>query len=144
MAQTTGKHQALTPFLQAKAMIMPFLLVPGGAALLLGLAAVSVGLNPAEFMADFVADSAIVLSPLALKCLLIWAIYTAFYILLTWAYWPHYRSAFDYDRIDPGIIRYFHQPVSHLLHKLLSALAGKALASRKHSVWRGLGFAWHP
>lgn len=142
MAIPANKRNTLTPFLLAKAMIWPFLLVPGGAAVMLGLAAATVGLNPAQFMADFLADSAVVLSPLALKCAGIWAIYTAFYVLLTWAYWPHYRSAFDYDRLNPGLIRFFHPVDNHPLHKLQSAMDGLQAFLLRRSVWQGIGFAW--
>ena len=61
-------------------------------AVLLGLAAATAGIDPARFAADFLADAAVVLSPLALKCAAVWAGYTLLYVLLVWAYWPHYKS----------------------------------------------------
>ena len=51
---------------------------------MLALAAASVGLNPIAFAGDFLAEAAVAVSPLAMRLLAIWAIYTALYLMLAW------------------------------------------------------------
>ncbi len=74
----------LTPAYLARAFALPFAVVVGGAAVMLALAAVTVGLNPAALAVDFLGDAAALLSPVALRLLLFWAVYTGFYLLLAW------------------------------------------------------------
>ena len=74
----------LTPARLARAFVWPFVIVGGGATLMLALAAASVGLNPVAFAGDFLAEAAVDVSPLAMRLLAIWAIYTTIYLLLAW------------------------------------------------------------
>ena len=134
----------LTPFALGKALILPFLLVPGGMALMLGLAAATVGLDPNEFISDFLADSAVILSPLALKCALIWAIYAALYLLMTWVYWPHHESAFESDGLDPGLSSIICPSAGYLLQVARSAVAEWLALLLKLSVWCGIRSDWFP
>ena len=141
---SSRQHNCLTPIALARALSLPFLLVPGGVTLMFSLAAATVGLDPAVFIRDLLADSAVILSPLALKCALIWASYTALYLTLTWAYWPHYQPAFCYDRLDPGLSSLLSSQVCDWWRALRSAMVGWLILLRRRSIWRGIRFAWSP
>ena len=84
MMFATRKHplSALPPTRLARTFLWPFVIVVGGATAMLMLAAVSVGLDPIVFAGDFLADAAVAVSPIAMRLLAIWAIYTTLYILL--------------------------------------------------------------
>ena len=56
----------------------------GGITAMLMLAGATVGLNPIALAGDFLTDAAVDLSPLAMRLLAIWAIYTTLYLLLAW------------------------------------------------------------
>ena len=86
MISTARKHplSALTPARLARTFLWPFVIVVGGATAMLMLAAVSVGLDPVAFAGDFLADAAVAVSPMAMRLLMIWAIYTTLYLLLAW------------------------------------------------------------
>ena len=74
----------LTPARLARAIVWPFVIVVGGATAMLALAAASVGLNPIAFAGDFLAAAAVDITPLAMRLLAIWAIYTTLYLMLAW------------------------------------------------------------
>ena len=99
----------LTPASLARAIAWPFVIVVGGATAMLALAAATVGLNPVAFAGDFLTDAAVVLSPLAMKLLAIWAIYTTLYLVLAW------DARFYAPRDNAGINSELHALVGLLL-----------------------------
>ena len=138
------KPNLLTPFALARAMILPFIWIPGGMALMLGLAASTIGLDPAEFIADFLADSAIVLSPLALKCAGIWAGYTAIYFIATWAHRPSLIPFSEFDEPHPALCRLIGDSDSRLRRIIASALSYWLVLLEQSFFWRGVGLSWSP
>ena len=105
------KHplRPLTPASLARAIAWPFVIVVGGATAMLALAAATVGLNPIAFAGDFLTDAAVVLSPLAMKLLAIWAIYTTLYLVLAW------DARFYAPRHNAGVNSELHALVGLLL-----------------------------
>lgn len=101
--------RVLTPAGLARAIAWPFVTVVGGATAMLALAAATVGLNPVAFAGDFLTDAAVVLSPLAMKLLAIWAIYTTLYLVLAW------DARFYAPRHNAGVNSELHALVGLLL-----------------------------
>ena len=144
MKPAAQQQRRLTPITLAMAMAWPFVVIPIGMAALLALAAVSVGLDPAAFAIEFLADCAVILTPLGLKCLGIWLVYSSLYLVIAWLYWPCYQSSLDFDAIDPGLFRCFTHSADRLACILGAALSGWLFLSRRRSFWQGLRLAWHP
>ena len=125
-------------------MIWPFIWIPGGLAVTLGLAAVTVGLDPAEFAVDFLTDSAAALTPLAIKCALMWAIYTAVYILVTWAHRPSFNSLSSFEQLHFAPSRLFNQLGVFSVWGFTSAVDYCRTLLRRRSFWFGLALSWSP
>lgn len=136
------RNRTLTPIGLALVMAMPFICVPGGLALLLGLAAATVGIEPSVFISEFLADSVVTLSPLALKCIGVWAVYTALYLTLAWVYWPFYRRTFDFDILDPALSEFFDDPAGYPRRAVHSTLSVWRALLRRQTFWQGLRFSW--
>lgn len=93
----------LTPARLARAFAWPFVIVGGGATLMLALAAASVGLNPVAFAGDFLAEAAVDVSPLAMRLLAIWAIYSTLYLIL--AVWDvRFYTPLYNDVVHPALL----------------------------------------
>ena len=136
------KQRKLTPFSLAWAMAWPFVGIPLGMAALLALAAASAGLDPAEFAGEFLADTAVILTPLGLKCLGTWAAYSLLYLVVTWAHWPHYESVSDFHGLDSGLNKLFGPSCAYVLNVSNSAFCQWVVSLRRRLVWRGVRLAW--
>lgn len=139
--KATRKNRALTPIALAWAMILPFIWVVGGAALMLALAAITVGIDPAPFVAEFLADATVVLTPLALKLGGIWVAYTAIYFALTWAYRPSFDPFKDIDQPQGKLSD--HLGVGSLQHVIV-ALGYCLTLLKRRPFWTGVGLSWAP
>ena len=122
-------------------MILPFIWVVGGAVFMLALAAITVGIDPAPFLAEFLADATVVLTPLALKCGGIWAAYTAIYFALTWIY----RPTFDpFKDIKQPHVTISNQLSVSPLQQVVAVLGYCLTLLKRRPFWTGLGLSWAP
>ncbi len=136
------KSDHLTPLTLAKAMIWPFVWIPGGMGLMLGLAALTAGVDPAEFAADFMADSALALSTLALKCALIWALYSALYFLWTWPHRPLFNPLEEFPSLHPALCRLVCSWTARQYQPIVAVESSWLVVPRRHSFAQGV--RWLP
>ena len=139
-----SKRNHLTPLALARAMVWPFVWVPGGMGFMLGLAAVTAGVDPTQFAADFMADAAVALSPLALKCAITWALYSALYFLWTWPHRPSFIPLEEFPRLHPALYSLGRSWTDRQYQAIISASSSSLILLRRHPFWRGVGFSWFP
>lgn len=142
--ERVSKANHLTPFALAKAIMWPFIWIPGGWFLLLGLVALVAGIDPRQFAADFVTDSAVALSPLALKCALAWAFYSAIYLLWIWPYCSSLNPFGEFAESHPALCTFIRNWTVRFTGEGISVASSWLLLFHRRSFWRSLGLSWSP
>ena len=137
-----SKRNHLTPFALAGAMASPFIWFLGGVSLTLALAAVSLGLDPAQLVGSFLTDATVALGSLVWKLVGIWVAYTTFYFLITWPYRPLLNPFTELPPPHRALYSFVRRWINPEDRAGMSALSRLLSSLNRHSTWLGLGFSW--